>query len=181
LDTIADIEKAKIDKALLEISFVDEYPDSVRPNFIFNVLRDSLTAEEDHQLDDNYDSDDSYDSDENAYESLTTIMSGLEELQESTLETYISNSLVEAYGNVAGFRLTECAYSNNKFTVDGTIYFTSGRTRKTTYTFAEGHKAPKGKISLRGLNEKLGLDKQFTITGRIDNKTLITESFKRSK
>lgn len=113
-----------------------------------------------------------------ATESFNAVMSGLEDLQESTLETLISDSLVEAYGNVAGFRLTECAYLNNKFTVDGIIHFTSGKTRKTTYTFTEGH-VDEDKIKLIGLNEKLGVDKRFTLLGRIDNtnKTLITESF----
>ena len=119
--------------------------------------------------------------DEVPTEGFDATMADLEEVQESVLESLISSSLVEAYGNVAGFRLAECAYADNKFTVDGTIYFTSGNTRKTTYTFNESFKTDAGKIGLRGLNEKLGLDRQFTLTGRIDNKTLITESFKRSK
>ena len=116
-----------------------------------------------------------------ANESFDSVIEGLDEIQESALETLISNSLVESYGNVAGFRLAECAYTGNKFTVDGTIYFTSGNTRKTTYAFTESCKAAKGKISLRGVNEKLGTDKQFILTGRVDNKTLITESFSRNK
>ena len=116
----------------------------------------------------------------NANESLETVMSELEELQESTLETLIADSLVESYGNVAGFRLTECGYADNRFTVDGTIYFTSGNTRKTTYTFSEAF-VNEGKVSMLGLNEKLGLEKQFTLTGKIDNKTLITESLTYTK
>ena len=108
------------------------------------------------------------------------LFENIDEIQESALETLISSSLVEAYGNVAGFRLTECTYADNKFKIDGTIYFTSGNTRKTTYTFSESTKSDE-KISLCGLNEKLGLEKQFMLTGRIDNKTLITESFKRNK
>jgi hypothetical protein len=111
-------------------------------------------------------------------ESFNAIMSGLEDLQEASLEKLISDSLVEAYGNVAGFRLAECTYLNEQFTVDGTIYFTSGNTRKTTYNFTEASKAADGKISISGLNEKLGLDKRFTMTGHADaTKTFITESF----
>ena len=124
----------------------------------FNVMKNSITANE----------------------SLENIMSNLEELQESTLETLIADSLVESYGNVAGFRLAECGYNNNQFTVDGTIYFTSGNTRKTTYAFSEAF-VNEGKICMRGLNEKLGLDKQFTLTGKIENNTLITESFTHIK
>ncbi len=116
-----------------------------------------------------------------ANESLDTIMNGLEELQEASLENLISNSLIEAYGNVAGFRLTECNYADQKLTVDGTIFFSSGNTRKTTYTFTEALTSADGKISLHGLNEKLGLDKQITMIGRNENKTFITESFKQNK
>jgi hypothetical protein len=114
-------------------------------------------------------------------DNLNTIMGDLEELQESALESFISSSLVESYGNVAGFKLTECTYINNNFNVSGTIYFTSGNARKTTYVFTEALTTKKGKINLRGINEKLGLDKQFIITGHTNNKTFITESFKLAK
>jgi hypothetical protein len=110
-------------------------------------------------------------------ENLGALMEGIEELQEDTLEKLISNSLTESYGNVAGFRLNECSYLNKKLTVEGTIFFTSGVVRKTAYTFTEAFIAEGEKINLRGLNEKLGLDRQFTITGRKDNKTFIAESF----
>lgn len=146
------------------VTYIDESGKKVnlsnRPiNHEFTVMRDSI-----------------------ANESLETIMSNVEELNESSLEALISNSLVESYGNVAEFKLSECAYLDNKFTVHGTIHFTSGNTRETTYIFNEGCKAPEGKIGLKGLNEKLGLDKQFIITGYANsNKTFIVESFKTTK
>jgi hypothetical protein len=113
-------------------------------------------------------------------ESLDTVMSDIEELNEAALEKLISDSLVEAYGNIAGYKLTDCEYLNEKFNVNGTIYFTSGKTRKTTYSFSEAVVAD-DRITLVGLNEKLGLEKQFVLTGSVENKTLITESFKRTK
>ncbi len=113
-------------------------------------------------------------------ESLDTIFNDVDELQEADLEYMISDSLVEMYGNVAGFRLKECTYKDNKFLVEGAIHFTSGNTRKTTYAFDEAL-IEADKITLRGLNEKLGNDKQFFIVGRTENKTLITESFKVAK
>lgn len=113
---------------------------------------------------------------------LDALMEDIDDLQETVLESLISDSLVKAYGNVAGYRLTECAYSDNKFTVDGTIYFTSGNTRKTTYSFTESCEAEEGKIGFRGLNEKLGRDKQFTLTGYTDtNRTFIAESLTYTK
>lgn len=111
---------------------------------------------------------------------LSSIMENLNELQELKLESCIAESLVEAYGNVAGYRLTDCEYLGENFKVNGTIYFTSGNTRKATYTFTEAF-VEKDIVSFKGLNEKLGKDKQFTLTGKIKNKTLITESFKCNK
>jgi hypothetical protein len=113
-------------------------------------------------------------------DNLTSIMDEVNELQEASLEKLISDSLIESYGNVAGFRLSECAFENDKLAVNGTIYFTSGNTRKTTYTFAEALVTAEGKVSMRGINEKLGTDKQFILTGNTDkSKTFITESFSR--
>lgn len=113
-------------------------------------------------------------------ESLDSIFNGVDELQESALESMISDSLIEMYGNVAGFRLKDCSYEDKKFMVEGIIHFTSGKTRKTTYAFNEAL-VEADKITLRGLNEKLGNDKQFFITGYTENKTFITESFKTAK
>lgn len=118
----------------------------------------------------------------NTSNALEAVIASIDDLHEPVLEALISSSLVEAYGNVAGFRLTECEYLNEKLNVNGTIYFTSGNTRKTTYSFTEAF-VENDNVKLYGLNEKLGLDKKFTITGKIDNvnKTFITESFKRNK
>jgi hypothetical protein len=113
-------------------------------------------------------------------ESLESVFESVDELQEDALEYMMSDALVELYGNVAGFRLKECSYSDNKFMVEGVVHFTSGNTRKIAYTFNEAL-VEDGKVTLRGLNEKLGLDKQFFIVGRTENKTLITESFKIAK
>ena len=145
--------KLKLKNATGEIEVLHITPDTV-----FEVARNTFTSE-----------------------SLNTVMSEIEELKETALEGLIANSLVEKYGNVAGFRLTECAYTNNNFTVNGTIYFTSGATRNTTYTFTESYQEANGKISMRGLNEKLGVDKQFMITGYTNDKTFIVESFETNK
>ena len=116
-----------------------------------------------------------------ATESLNTVMAGIEELRESALEALIADSLVEAYGNVAGYKLSSCEYINENFKVNGTVYFTSGKARNLTYTFSESSVDEKGKISLHGLNEKLGANKQFVLAGHVENKTFITESFKQMK
>lgn len=120
------------------------------------------------------------DEDSKKEESLDNIFNDVDELQEAALESMISDSLVELYSNVAGFRLKDCSCANNKFMVEGVIHFTSGNTRKTTYTFNEAL-VEADKITLRGLNEKLGADKHFYITGYTKDKTFITESLKITK
>jgi hypothetical protein len=114
-----------------------------------------------------------------AQESLNSIMNNLEELHESSLENLISDSLIESYKNVAGFRLSNCEYLDESLKINGTIYFTSGAQRKTTYTFTEAFVEESNKIKMHGLNEKLGLDKVFILSGTANktNKTFITESF----
>jgi hypothetical protein len=120
------------------------------------------------------------DEDEPKKENLDKYFDGVDELKEAALESMISSSLIEMYGNVAGFRLKDCSCIDNKFMVEGTIHFTSGNTRKTTYTFNEAFKKA-NKVTLYGLNEKLGNDKQFIITGYTEKKTFITESLKVAK
>jgi hypothetical protein len=113
-------------------------------------------------------------------ESLDSVFSEVDELQEDDLEGMISDSLVEMYKNVDSFKLTECSYADNKFIVEGVISFKSGKTRNTTYTFNEAF-VEADTITLRGLNEKLGTDKHFYIAGRAENKTFITESIRITK
>lgn len=115
-----------------------------------------------------------------AKESLDAIFKGLDELQEGVLESMIADSLIEAYGNVAGFRLKSCTYNDSKFMIEGIIHFTSGNTRPTAYAFTTAQ-TENDKIAFKGLNEKLGTDKQFIISGRTENKTFIAESFKAIK
>lgn len=111
---------------------------------------------------------------------LDEVFGDVEELQESTLESMIADSLVQMYGNVASFKLTECVCKDNKLLVEGIILFTSGNTRNTTYTFNEAF-VKANKVTLRGLNEKLGTNKHFYIAGYTENKTFITESLKVTK
>jgi hypothetical protein len=106
-------------------------------------------------------------------ECLDTFMAGLEELQESALENQITKSLSEACGNVESFKITECTYLNEKLSVDGEVTFKTGDTEKTTYVFTEAFMND-SQIELHGNNERL--NKKVIVSGRIDNKTFITES-----
>ena len=108
---------------------------------------------------------------------LSTIMESVDSLNEETLEKSVLKSLTKNYKNVTDFKLRDCAYLNEKFTVTGTVFFESGNTRELTYTFNEAIQED-DKVVLHGLNEKLGVDKTFKLTGKTTaEKTFIVESF----
>lgn len=107
---------------------------------------------------------------------LSTIMESVDSLDEKTLEKIITESLTKSYKNVTSFKLENCAYLNEKFTVTGKVFFKSGNTRALTYTFNEATQED-NKVVLHGLNEKLGADKIFKLTGKATaEKTFIVES-----
>jgi hypothetical protein len=116
-------------------------------------------------------------------ENLDTIVSGLEELQESSLETLISDALIESQEDIANFRLTDCYYLNEELSVHGKILFTSGESKETVYTFTEACASDENKVILTGLNEKLDAQKKCVLSGIIekDSKTFIAESFYYAK
>jgi hypothetical protein len=118
----------------------------------FTVVRDSITTE-----------------------SFDTFMSGLEELQEASLETQITNSLAETFDNINNFKITECSYLNEKLSVNGVMTFESGNTEDTTFVFTEALVIDNDKVSLVGCNESLGT--KIAVTGRNVDRVFITESF----
>ena len=107
---------------------------------------------------------------------LSTIMESVDSLDETSLEKIITESLTKSYKNVTSFKLENCSYLNEKFTVTGKVVFESGNTRELTYTFNEAVQEA-DKVVLHGLNEKLGADKTFKLTGKATaEKTFIVES-----
>ena len=115
---------------------------------------------------------------DNATESLDTIMSSLEELQETKLENLITDSLIESHADIAHFKLTDCSYLNEELLISGKVLFEDGNTQETTYTFKEAFTNPEGKIVFTGLNE--GLDSTCCkLIGQTDKdtKTFVAESF----
>lgn len=107
---------------------------------------------------------------------LSTIMESVDSLDETSLEKIITESLTKSYKNVTSFKLENCSYLNEKFTVTGKAIFKSGNTRELTYTFNEAVQED-DKVVLHGLNEKLGADKTFKLTGKATaEKAFIVES-----
>ena len=117
-------------------------------------------------------------------ESIDVVMNDLDELHESALEVLISNALVEAHEDIAGFRLKECEYVNEALSIYGNVHFTSGKTETATYVFTEAFVHKNKDIEFRGLSESLNSGRQLvTLSGNIQsaNKTFIAESFTYNK
>lgn len=112
---------------------------------------------------------------------LSTIMEQVEEINDNTLESLITNSLIADYKNVAGFRLADCSYLNEELKINGKVFFESGNVRDITYTFTEATTEGENTV-LHGLNEKLGADKAFKLVGKTDdNKVFMAEAFTQNK
>ena len=108
-------------------------------------------------------------------------MGELEELQESTLETNIADTLIEADSNIAGFRLSECLYNEdvNKLVITGKTYTTSGEVNPVSYVFTEAYKTSEGKVELHGINKNLEENVKLVLLGKVNERTFITESLCR--
>ena len=162
---VVKISQSRIGKKNLaiEVKFDDGATETlnISPETALSILKDSIKNE---SLD-------------RTALTLSSFMEDLEELHESSLEDLISKALIETHEDIADFRLTDCSYLNEEFLVNGKVLFTSGITESTTYTFTEAYTTNEGQITLSGLNEKLDVDKQCTLTGNKADKTFIAESF----
>lgn len=111
---------------------------------------------------------------------LSSIMESLEEINEGSIETLITEALIKNYKNVAGFRLAECKYLDETLSIHGKVFFESGNVRDITYKFTKAS-TDSDKVTFEGLNEKLGTDKSFVLTGKTTDTTFIAESFTQVK
>lgn len=95
-----------------------------------------------------------------------------EELDECTLNEHISGYLNNVYENVKSFEATNCSFENDKLIVEGNINFNSGNVNKSKFEFI------KEDNSFVGKNSALCEGLSFTLNYKVENKVIITESFK---
>jgi len=94
-----------------------------------------------------------------------------EDLDEKSLDENINKYMTEVYANVKKYNTTECSLVNNKLVVEGVIEFNSGKTKNTKFTF-RGNSAN----VLKGMNEGLADDTEFSLNFKNDSGILVTES-----
>lgn len=95
-----------------------------------------------------------------------------EELDECSLNEHISSYLSNVYENVKSFEATNCAFENNKLIVEGNINFNSGNVKNSKFEFIKENN------SFVGKNSTLCEGLSFTLNYKVENKVIITESFK---
>lgn len=111
-------------------------------------------------------------------ESLDKTFADVDEIDEKPLEECIAQALVKLDEEVESFKLTECAYQDNKFTISGAVTKKNDETSNITYSFTEAFNTGKS-IKLRGICESTTAKNSFIVSGNIDKttKTFITEAF----
>ena len=115
--------------------------------------------------------------DPNALEecNVNKVFEDIDEADEKAFEECITEALCETYENVKSFTLNECALKDNKFIVEGTINFNSGKTRKTQYVFESAAKT-EDKAILEGYNKALSEDGSFRVNCLLKEACLVPQS-----
>ena len=106
---------------------------------------------------------------------INEVFENVDEADEKAFEECITEALCKTYENVKNFTLDECVLKDNKFIVEGTINFNSGKTRKTQYVFESAARA-ESKAILEGYNKALSEDGNFRINCVLKESCLVPQS-----
>ena len=102
----------------------------------------------------------------------------VDEFDEESFDELSEGYLKKVYENVDSFKTSKVSYNDNELILEGVIKFNSGKAKKTTFLFENKLITKKGKVRFIGENKEIARGKKsFTITGRIDNKKFLSESF----
>ena len=102
----------------------------------------------------------------------------VDEFDEKSFDELSEGYLKKVYENVDSFKTSKVSYNDNELILEGVIKFNSGKAKKTTFLFENKLITKKGKVRFIGENKEIARGKKsFTITGRIDNKKFLSESF----
>lgn len=102
----------------------------------------------------------------------------IDEVDETALDELGESYLKEVYENVDSFKTSNVSSTDTHLVVEGVIKFKSGATKKTGFIFEAHSVTSDGKVRFTGKNEHFSRGaKSFILTGKIENKKLISESF----
>ena len=102
----------------------------------------------------------------------------MDEFDEESFDELGEGYLKKVYENVNSFKTANVSFIKNKLIVEGIIKFNSGKSKKTNFIFESREATKSGKVRFIGENKEIARGrKSFTITGRVDNKKFMSESF----
>lgn len=102
----------------------------------------------------------------------------LEEIDDETAGDLGESYLKRVYDNVSSFKLTDGSIVGNKLILEGIIGFKSGKKAKTSFMLEAKEMTKRGRVRFVGMNESISKNKNaYTLTGKIENKKLMIESF----
>jgi hypothetical protein len=102
----------------------------------------------------------------------------VDEFDEESFDELGEGYLKKVYENVNSFKTSRVSFLKDKLILEGVIKFNSGNSKKTNFIFGIREATKSGKVRFIGENREIARGKKsFTITGRIDNKRFLSESF----
>ena len=97
-----------------------------------------------------------------------------DEASSEVVESYLKR----VYENVDSYKITKGKIADNKMIFEGVISFKSGKKSKTSFIFESQTTTKTGKVKFTGQNPQISKNKKaFTLTGRLQNGKIMTESF----
>ena len=101
-----------------------------------------------------------------------------DEINDKDLDKLGEKYFTKVYDNVKSFKSTACKLDESGVILEGKITFKSGKEAKTAFNFNEAYVTKTGKLKLIGENAQFAKNKKaFTLTGSLNNKKLVVESF----
>ena len=116
--------------------------------------------------------------DEDGEEVLDDEAIDFDEINDKDLDKLGEKYFTKVYDNVKSFKSTACKLNESGVILEGKITFKSGKEAKTAFNFNEAYVTKTGKVKLIGENAQFAKNKKaFTLTGSLNNKKLVVESF----
>lgn len=102
----------------------------------------------------------------------------VDEFDETSFDELGEGYLKKIYENVTSYKTTNIESDDNSLKVEGVINFNSGKSKKTQFIFESKNITKSGKVKFIGENSQITRGKKaFTLTGKIENKKFLPESF----
>lgn len=106
-----------------------------------------------------------------------TVDVDVEDFDEESFDELGESYLKRVYENVNSYKTNKVSAEGDKLIVEGTIKFTSGKSKPTSFIFESYRATKSGKVKFIGENAQITKGKKaFTITGNVNKNKFMTES-----